>query len=72
MGLQVDIMKVFEDNAEKNGPDIQRKNNFIINAGDNMTAQDREKRINQNIAKYGLSSDYIKNLHLPKIEYAQK
>jgi len=48
------------------GPGILRKNNFIINTGDNLTANERQKRINLNKAKYGLSESEVKALKLPK------
>ena len=34
MGLHVHLDWVFNDNLKRNGPEIQRKNNFIINTGD--------------------------------------
>lgn len=63
MGLHVDIDKVFEDNLHKEG--VQRKNKFIINTGDNMTAEEREQRIKQNQEKYGLTQKEINHLMLP-------
>ena len=72
MGLHVDTRKVFADNQLKQGPEIQRKNNFIINTGDNMTAEEREVRIKTNKKKYGLKPEYIKILKLPKSSKAQK
>ena len=66
MGLHVHLDRVFRDNLLKQGPEIQRKNNFIINTGDNLTAQNREMRIKENNQKYGLTSHEIKALKLPK------
>ena len=37
MGLRIKLDLVFLENSKKNGPNIQRKNNFIINTGNNMT-----------------------------------
>ena len=37
MGLRVDLERIFLDNKKRNGPEIQRKNNFIINTGDALT-----------------------------------
>ena len=45
MGLHVHLDKIFRDNIKKQGPEIQRKNNFIINTGDNMTSAEREEKI---------------------------
>lgn len=67
MGLHVHLDKVFFDNAQKTGPEIIRKNNFIINTGDNLTAKEREKRIKMNNEKYGLAIQEIKEMKLPKI-----
>mmetsp|Transcript_6337 Transcript_6337/g.4774 ORF Transcript_6337/g.4774 Transcript_6337/m.4774 type:complete len:113 (+) Transcript_6337:237-575(+) len=72
MGLHVQLDRVFLDNAKKTGPDIQRKNNFIINTGDNLTVKEREKRINANKERYGLSAVQIKALKLPKAVEVQK
>ena len=62
MGLHVDIDQVFRDNQHKEG--VQRKNKFIINTGDNMTAEERELRIKQNQEKYGLSQKEINEIKL--------
>ena len=48
------------------GPEIIRKNNFIINTGDNQTVTERNQRILINKKKYGLSRQFIKTLKLPK------
>mmetsp|Transcript_2893 Transcript_2893/g.2722 ORF Transcript_2893/g.2722 Transcript_2893/m.2722 type:complete len:140 (-) Transcript_2893:96-515(-) len=72
MGLNVHLDRVFLDNAKKTGPEIQRKNNFIINTGDNLTAKEREKRINMNKERYGLTLQEIKSLKLPKAVGVQK
>ncbi len=67
MGIHVDLEKVFLENRAKNGPQIIRKNNFIINTGDNLTLEQRKLRIQQNRQKFGLSQSYIKSLKLPKL-----
>ena len=66
MGLHVHLDRVFLDNLKKQGPEIQRKNNFIINTGDNLTAQNREMRIKQNELTYGLTPHEITQCKLPK------
>jgi len=66
MGLHVDLLKIFEDNAQKNGPGILRKNKYIINTGDNLTAVDRAKKMKQNKISYGLNATLVKALRLPK------
>ena len=37
MGLHVHLDRVFRDNYQRQGPEVQRKNNLIINAGDTLT-----------------------------------
>jgi len=77
MGLHVYLDRVFNDNLKKNvsaktsinviqGPEIIRKNNFIINTGDNLTAKERDQRIKLNKQKYGLPLAEIKGLKIPK------
>ena len=66
MGLHVHLDRVFNDNLKKNGPEIIRKNNFIINTGDNQTASERDARIKLNKQKYGLTQAEIKALKMPK------
>jgi hypothetical protein len=49
------------------GPEIIRKNNFIINTGDNLTLEQRKIKIQQNKVKYGLNASYIRSLKIPKL-----
>ena len=46
---------------------IIRKNNFIINNGDNLTLESKKLRIESNKKKYGLSKEYVKSLRIPKL-----
>lgn len=46
MGLQIDLQGVFNDNMKKQVP--LRKNNCIINTGDNPTKEERKRRIEEN------------------------
>ncbi len=59
MGLHIDIEKVFLDNMKKNVILFKkvavRKNNTIINSGDNPTKEERAKRIAENRVIYGLT-----------------
>ena len=41
---------------------VQRKNKFIINTGDNLTAKEREEKIKINKKKYGLIPEEIRSL----------
>jgi hypothetical protein len=63
MGLHVYMDKVFVDNSIKSG--VQRKNKFIINTGNNLTSEEKDRRIKFNQAKYALTKDEIAALRLP-------
>ncbi len=45
---------------------VVRKNNCIINTGDNTTLLERRKRVANNQKIYGLSPELINNITLPK------
>jgi len=64
MGLQVDLEKIFQENMKKTG--LKRKNNCIINEGDNPTKEERKKKIEENLAKFGLSPEFVKTIKLPR------
>jgi hypothetical protein len=61
MGLHVDLERIFQDNMKKKVPNIvtnvnfskgaKRKNNCIINDGDNPTKEERRKKIEENRIK---------------------
>lgn len=44
-----------------------RKNNFLINTGDNLTLEQRKLKIEKNKERYGLPADYVKKLKIPKL-----
>ena len=46
MGLRVDLEKIYLDNMKKIG--LVRKNNCIINTGDNPNREERKRRIAEN------------------------
>eukprot|EP01116_Phalansterium_solitarium_P001156 TRINITY_DN10934_c0_g1_i2.p1 TRINITY_DN10934_c0_g1~~TRINITY_DN10934_c0_g1_i2.p1 ORF type:complete len:338 (+),score=89.80 TRINITY_DN10934_c0_g1_i2:149-1162(+) len=62
MGLHVDPMQVFNDNALKEG---FRKNGCLINMGNNPKPEERLANIQANKKKYGLTKDVIDGLQLP-------
>jgi hypothetical protein len=64
MGLHVDIERVFIDNSRKQG--VVRKNNCIINTGDNPNKIERAIKINENREKYGITEAAAKEIKLPK------
>ena len=62
LGLHLDVNRIGADNKKKSG---HRKCGFLVNDGDKLTAEDKErlKKINQE--KYGLSEEFVKNLKMP-------
>lgn len=64
MGLHVDIERIFIDNSHRKG--VTRKNNCIINTGDNPNKAERARKISQNREKYGLSWEHLRLIRLPK------
>ncbi|KAL4470193.1 hypothetical protein ABPG74_011804 [Tetrahymena malaccensis] len=66
MGLQIDLEAVFQQNMKKQ--DVLRKNNCIINTGDNPTKEERKRRIEQNRKIYGLTAKQIAEIKLPKVK----
>ena len=65
MGLHVDLEKIFHDNMKKT-ENVIRKNNCIINTGDNPNKEERKKRIDRNRILYGLTPSEVKSIKLPK------
>jgi hypothetical protein len=48
MGLRVDLDRIYQDNMKKQGPEFKRKNNFLVNLGDNQGKDIKQlKRENQ-------------------------
>eukprot|EP01089_Gocevia_fonbrunei_P000838 TRINITY_DN10823_c0_g1_i1.p1 TRINITY_DN10823_c0_g1~~TRINITY_DN10823_c0_g1_i1.p1 ORF type:complete len:277 (+),score=74.22 TRINITY_DN10823_c0_g1_i1:126-833(+) len=66
MGIHLDPVVVFRDNAQKVGDNIKRKNGLLINTGNNPTKDEREAKIKENKKKYGLSADAISKIVLPE------
>jgi len=65
MGLHVDLQMIFHDNMKKQN--AKRKNNCIINEGDNPNKEERKRKIEENRSKYGLTIDIIRSIKLPKV-----
>ena len=63
MGLHLDLDKIYLDNMRKPGT---RKNNCLINTGDNQSKEDKKRKIEENLKKYGIEQEYIKLIKLPK------
>ena len=64
MGLRADIEKIFIDNSRKTN--VTRKNNCIINTGDNPNKHERALKIASNQVRYGLSEAELARIRLPK------
>jgi hypothetical protein len=67
IGLRLDLQKVFRDNMKKKG--VKRKNNSIINFGDNQTREERNRLIEENRRNYGLSEQAIQEIKLPRYKF---
>lgn len=64
MGLHIDIEKVFVDNLRKQN--VLRKNRCIVNTGNNPNPNERKLKIEENNTNYGISTDVVKRIKLPK------
>lgn len=64
MGLHIDIQRVFIDNGKRQN--VTRKNNCIINTGDNPNKLERQRKIRENGIKYGLPPGAVQCIRLPK------
>lgn len=69
MGLHVDIERIFFDNSSKKG---FRKFGCLINTGDKLTPEIKQKLLKINQEKYGLSEEYLRDLKLPNTKYLVK
>lgn len=63
-GLHVNLQQIFLDNQSKRN--VFRKNNFIINEGDNQTGKMINQSLKENKRKYGYPPEYYKDLKLPR------
>ena len=66
MTLHLDLEQIWKKNSEKQGPGVLRKYGCIINTADNMRPEQVKKLREKNKKQYGLSSNFVGNLHLPK------
>lgn len=64
-GMHVDVDRIREDNNEKTGPDIYRKNGLITNTGGKLKKEAMQALRAENKAKYGLSETEIAEIVLP-------
>lgn len=63
--LHIDPLVIGKINSQKQGPDIKRKNNFIVNTGGKLTKEEKLKKIQENKRLYGLSRETINSIVLP-------
>lgn len=64
MGLHVDIDQVYCDNMNRNG--VRKSEGVLINQGDKLKPEEKAVLLDINQAKYGLSTEYLKYLKLPR------
>ncbi|RKP23929.1 hypothetical protein SYNPS1DRAFT_17890 [Syncephalis pseudoplumigaleata] len=67
-GLHLDPMVIGAINATKQGPEIKRKNNCIVNTGNKLSREEIKRRIQQNKELYELPPEEWQNIVLPKRE----
>ncbi|KAI8871159.1 hypothetical protein GQ42DRAFT_121272 [Ramicandelaber brevisporus] len=51
-GLHIDCFKIGEINSQRQGPDVKRKNGFIVNTGGKLTRDEIVRRIKKNRELY--------------------
>lgn len=64
--MHLNLENVFYDNMKKVAK--VRKNNCIVNSGDNATKDEIKQRILQNKKMYGLKDEEIKAIKLPVVK----
>ncbi|KAJ2642704.1 hypothetical protein GGH99_008686 [Coemansia sp. RSA 1285] len=65
-GLHIDALQIGQINSTKQGPEIKRKNNCIVNTGGKLTRDEIEKRRIAHKEKFEVSADVWKTIVLPK------
>jgi hypothetical protein len=66
----VDPRVIFELNAQKQGPEVRRKNGCIVNTANNLAADERRQRWRENKERFGLSDEQVAAIQIPKIAVA--
>ncbi|KAI8824109.1 uncharacterized protein EV422DRAFT_306910 [Fimicolochytrium jonesii] len=66
--LHIDPLVIGEKNAQIQGPDVKRKNGFIVNSGGKVTKEEKLRRIKENKEKYELPEEEWRAIELPKID----
>ncbi|KAI9098154.1 hypothetical protein DFS34DRAFT_619797 [Phlyctochytrium arcticum] len=66
--LHIDPLVIAEKNALITGPEVKRKNGFIVNSGDKLSKEEKARRIKENKEKYGLPEEVWSKIELPQFE----
>ncbi|KAI9595563.1 hypothetical protein BDF19DRAFT_440873 [Syncephalis fuscata] len=67
-GLHLDPMAIGAINAAKQGPEIKRKNNCIVNTGNKLSREEIKRRIQYNKDVYEIHCEEWQAIVLPKRE----
>jgi len=65
MGIKLDPEKVWLENSKKVGDQYKRKNCCLVNTGNNPTKEERQRHIEENRQKFGLSVEEIESVVIP-------
>ncbi|KAJ2710777.1 hypothetical protein H4S00_006254 [Coemansia sp. D1744] len=65
-GLHVDALQIGQINEMRQGPEIRRKNNCIVNTGGKLTWEEVERRRKEHRAKFEVAEDVWMSIVLPR------
>ncbi|KAJ1991721.1 hypothetical protein H4R33_001277 [Dimargaris cristalligena] len=65
-GLHIDPFVIGELNSKKQGADIKRKNNCIVNTGAKLTREEIRRKLQENKDQYELPEEEWASIELPK------
>ncbi|KAJ2248041.1 hypothetical protein GGH97_001889 [Coemansia sp. RSA 475] len=65
-GLHVDALQIGQINEMRQGPEIRRKNNCIVNTGGKLTREEVERRRKEHRAKFEVAEDVWMSIVLPR------
>ncbi|KAJ1760254.1 hypothetical protein H4S00_001815 [Coemansia sp. D1744] len=65
-GLHVDALQIGQINEMRQGPEIRRKNNCIVNMGGKLTREEVERRRKEHRAKFEVAEDVWTSIVLPR------
>lgn len=70
--LHIDPYEIGKINSQKQGPNIRRKNGFIINTGGKLSREDIKRKIQENKENYELPEEVWSKIVLPNREVVIK